>query len=370
MTNSKISVPEAVSIILMVLVAHTLVSLPRNLLNSSSSAVIINLIYVGIIVFFITSFIVKILKHFPGNDVIDVAEYLGGPVFQKIVGMIFIFYFIFSSSMLLRNFCECLKTVYYPLTSLFFILLAFIIAICIANRFDFSITAKVNLLILPIIFVSILFVFFANVKNFSFENIYPILGNGFFNTFVTGLGNIGAFGGIVFLFFIPPYLKEPKRIKKVAMISVGLSILYLLVCVSTIVFIFTFLMQVDEIMPLYSAARYIEFGAFFQRLESVLLLIWTFGMACYFSLTIHITMNIFKKLTKIKDTNPILVPFSLLMFSFAFLPPNYSVSKYLESTIYPYLVIGIGFVLSIFIFLLSYFKKRKKKENIVNESMV
>ena len=94
MTNSKISVPEAVSIILMVLVAHTLVSLPRNLLNTSSSAVIINLIYVGIIIFFITFFIVKMLKHFPGNDVIDVAEYLGGPVFQKIVGMIFIFYFI------------------------------------------------------------------------------------------------------------------------------------------------------------------------------------------------------------------------------------------------------------------------------------
>ena len=57
----------------------------------------------------------------------------------------------------------------------------------------------------------------------------PILGNGLFDTFVTGLGNLGAFGGIVFLYFIPPYLKEPKKLKKVAMLSIVLSIIYLII---------------------------------------------------------------------------------------------------------------------------------------------
>ena len=53
MDNSKISVPEAISIILIVLVAHTLVSLPKSLLNITGSATIINLLYVGIIMFFL-----------------------------------------------------------------------------------------------------------------------------------------------------------------------------------------------------------------------------------------------------------------------------------------------------------------------------
>ena len=358
MNDSRISVPEAISIVLIVLVAHTLVSLPKSLLNVTGSATIINLLYVGIIMFFLVLLIVKLFKSFAGQDIVDIANFLGGPVFQKIVGMIFIFYFIFSSSILLRNFCECLKTVYYPMTSLFFILLTFIIALCISNKFSFSVTAKINLIILPIIFVSILFIFFANNQNLSFENMTPILGNGLFDTFVTGLGNLGAFGGIVFLYFIPPYLKEPKKFKKVAMLSFGFSIIYLIICVAIILLTFTFLLKVDEIMPLYSAARYIEFGSFFQRLESILLLIWIIGMACYFSITLHITMNIFKKITNIRNSKPLLIHFALLMLSISLLPSNYSISKYLETDIYPRLVIWIGLVLNTLILLLAYLKKR------------
>ena len=369
MDNSRISVPEAISIVLIVLVAHTLVSLPKSLLNVTGSATIINLLYIGIILFFIVFFIFKLYRYFAGQDIIDISNFLGGPVFQKIVGMIFILYFVFSSSILLRNFCECLKTVYYPMTSLFFILLTFIIALCISNGFNFSVTAKINLIILPIIFVSILFIFFANNQNLSFENMTPILGNGLFDTFVTGLGNLGAFGGIVFLYFIPPYLSEPKKFKKVAMISVGLSIVYLIICVAIILLTFTFLLKVDEIMPLYSAARYIEFGSFFQRLESILLLIWIIGMVCYLSIILHIVMNIFKKITNIRDSKPLIVPFALLLLSISLLPSNYAISKYLETTIYPYLVIGIGFILSTSILILSYFKKRKSKEFIQNETM-
>lgn len=358
MNNSRISVPEAISVILIVLVAHTLVSLPKSLLNVTGSATIINLLYVGIIMFFLVLLIVKLFKSFAGQDIVDIANFIGGPVFQKIVGMIFIFYFIFSSSILLRNFCECLKTVYYPMTSLFFILLTFIIALCISNNFSFSVTTKINLIILPIIFVSILFIFFANNQNLSFENMTPILGNGLFDTFVTGLGNLGAFGGIVFLYFIPPYLKDPKKFKRIAMISIGLSIIYLIICVAIILLTFTFLLKVDEIMPLYSAARYIEFGSFFQRLESILLLIWIIGMACYFSITLHITMNIFKKITNIRNSKPLLIHFALLMLSISLLPSNYSISKYLETDIYPRLVIWIGLVLNTLILLLAYLKKR------------
>ena len=93
MSNSRISVPEAVSIVLIVLVAHTLVSLPKSLLNVTGSATLINLLYVGIIMFFLVLLMVKLFKGFAGQDIIDISNFLGGPVFQKIVGMIFIFYF-------------------------------------------------------------------------------------------------------------------------------------------------------------------------------------------------------------------------------------------------------------------------------------
>ena len=269
---------------------------------------------------------------------------------------------MFSSSILLRNFCECLKIVYYPMTSLIFIIITFIIVICITLHHRFSSIAKVNLLIIPLVIISIVFLFVANIENFSLDNIFPIFGDGLFNTFITGLGNLGAFGGITLLYFIPTYLKEKKKKKKVYLTSVILGTIYFLLCVSIILFMFISLMYTNQIMPLYSAARHIEFGNFFQRLESIFLLIWILQMVCYLSIITKLSISIFKKITNITDEKPVILVFGLLIFAISLFPKNYAISKFIENYLYHYMVIGISMVLGLSILTLAYLKKRKKKE--------
>ena len=361
MSDTKLSTIETILVILTIFVAHSIVSMPKYLLLLTNSATLINLIYIGIIIFFIAYIIYKLLKNFPGSDIVDISDYIGGKTLKNIMGSIFIFYFMTSSAILIRKFCESIKVVYYPLTNVIFIVLAFIITICITNKFEFATTAKVNLIVLPIAIFSILFLFGANVKYFQATNIFPIFGKGIFNTFVTGLGNLGAFGGISLLYFTPPFIKEPSKTKKIFLISVGLSILYIILCVGIILFMFPFLMKVGEIIPLYSVARYVEFGSFFQRLESLFLLIWILEIACYLSITTSLSLSIFKKLTNIKNTKPIVYIFALLTFSIAMFPKNYAISQFIESTIHRYFSIGITFILGISILIIGNIKKRKKK---------
>ena len=371
METSKITTAEAISIVLGIFVAYTLVALPRSMLETTKTATLINILYVGIIALFITYLIYKLIIKFPGEDIIDIAEYLGGKTLKVFISIVFIFYFLFSSSILLRNFCECLKIVYYPMTSLIFIILTFIIVICITLHHRFSSIAKVNLLIIPLVVISIVFLFVANIENFSLDNIFPIFGDGLFNTFVTGLGNLGAFGGITLLYFLPPYLKEPQKMKKVYLTSVVLGTIYFILCVSIILFMFISLMYTNQIMPLYSAARYIEFGNFFQRLESIFLLIWILQMVCYLSIIAKIAISIFKKITNIRDEKPMIFIFGLLIFAISLLPKNYAISKLIEDYIYHYMVIGISIVLGVSLLILAYLKKRKKKElNTNNEKNI
>lgn len=209
-------------------------------------------------------------------------------------------------------------------------------------------------------FGSILFLFFANFSHFSPQRIFPILGNGFFSTFVTGLGNISSFSGIVFLYFLPPLLKEPQKFKKIAITSVVLSVIYLIITVSIILFIFSYYIEIDEVMPLYSAATYIEFGAFFQRLESIFLLIWMLVFACYLGIISKFSIHIFRKITNIKDFKPIIYPVGLTMLGFALLPKNYATVKIYESDFYPYFMIGIVWIISILILLFGNLKKHIK----------
>ena len=49
MNHSKIGTFEAITLILSVIIAHTVLSLPKALLDSTNSATFINLIYVSIL---------------------------------------------------------------------------------------------------------------------------------------------------------------------------------------------------------------------------------------------------------------------------------------------------------------------------------
>ena len=360
MTNSKIGTVEAIMLILTIIVTHTILSLPREVTVATKSAAIINLIFVSVVAIVISYFIVKMLENFAGQDIIDISEFLGGKFFKTIIGIIFIFYFLVTSSILLRNFAESLKIIHYPMTNVLFILLLFVIALCSANRLAFNASLKTNLLILPLVLASMVFLFFANMNKFMPERIFPIFGDGLINTFVLGLSNISSFSGIVFLYFLPPFLKEPEKLKKIAFISIGISAVYLILCVSTLLFMFSFFITTNEITPLYNATRYIEFGSFFQRLESIFLLIWILAFACYLSIVSKFSMSIFQKLTKIETKKPLIDIFAMLILGISLLPKDYAISSNFETKIYPYLVLGIVFFLGISILILANLQKRKQ----------
>ena len=74
MIDSKISTTEAIFMIVTVIVAHTLSSLPQNLINNTKSSTIINLIYVGVIAILISYIIYRLLKNFGSEDIIDISE--------------------------------------------------------------------------------------------------------------------------------------------------------------------------------------------------------------------------------------------------------------------------------------------------------
>ena len=301
-------------------------------------------------------------KTFLGSDILDISEYLGGKTFKNILGIVFISYFVISSSILLREFCEAIKIVYYPMTNTFFVILLFIIAIAITDKLEFTATLKTNLIIVPIALFSMIFLFGSNLKNFSFNRVFPIMGTGFFNTFILGIGNIYAFSGIAFLYFLPPLLKKPENFKKVSIGACILFAIYLILTVSIILFMFSYFINTDEILPLYVVARYIEIGTFFVRLESIFLLIWMIIFACYLSIVVRFCMLIFKKITNIKQIKALSYPFAILVLSISLIPSTYASAKQYEATVYPYIILGLDYFFCILLLIFANLKRRKERK--------
>ncbi len=363
MPKSKLGTIEAIMLVLTVIVAHSVLSMPTNILSSYKSASILNVVYVSIVAIVIAYIIYRLLKNFPSMDIIDISEVVGGKVFKNIVGTIFIVYFILSASLMLRNFCESIQILYFPMTDITFIIALIVIAVCIANRFNFNATTKTNIIILPIALIGILFLFFTNINKFVPQRIFPILGEGVLNTFVLGLTNIASFGGIAYIYFLPPLLKDSTKLKKITLISIIATAIYLIFTIATLLFIFTFFTNVSEISPLYTATRYIEFGSFFQRLESVFLLIWILVFTCYLSVVLKFSMGIFQKITGISNKKALIDIFGLLILSISLIPKNLAISQSFESKVYPYLMIGIVLILGIGILIFANLAKKKQIHN-------
>ena len=164
MTSIKISTGEAVAFIITIMVAHIVLSLPNDILTKIGSSSLLNVIYVCILGCLFALLIYKLLKNFPGCDILDVCELTFGKTAKNILGVLFIIYLLFTSGILLRNFCECLRTIYYPNTDIFFVIGFFMISVVLSGILSFNGSLKANLIICPIVLMSIAFLFLANIQ--------------------------------------------------------------------------------------------------------------------------------------------------------------------------------------------------------------
>ena len=115
---------------------------------------------------------------------------------------------------------------------------------------------------------------------------------------------------------------------------------------------FSGFVETDELLPLLSAVKYIDFGAFFQKLDSAFLLIWIIVFISYLSITLKFSSNILKKLTNIKNSSLFTFVLSVGLLFAGIWAKNYAVSTFFADIVYKYsfliLVVGITFLILAF----------------------
>lgn len=364
MSEQKIGSIEAIALIITVMINHIILNLPKSIIKSTSSGAIINVIFISVVALGIVYLICQLLKNFPSFDIFDIAKFLGGKWLKTLIGILFLCYILFTASIVLRNFSETLKIIFFPRTPVMIIMLLILLSVVIVNKLSFTPIVRANLFFTPAVLFSIFFIFVANIENFTVQRALPILGNGVVTTFLSGLSNLFAFGGISYLYFIPPYLKETKDLSKVAFSSVITSGVFLLMSVSTLLLMFPLVTSSEEVTPLYFASRFIEFGRFFQRLDAIFVFIWIISMTSYLSISLYFATSIFQKITNIQSLKWTIGIFASLTFGIALLPKNLQQLSFLENTVYKYiiLILVIGISLSVLILAnIKYLISQKKK---------
>lgn len=371
MDNTKIGSLASILLIITIMVNHIMFNLPKNILLNTGSSAALNILYVSILAFFLTLFICKLFGKFPGMDILDVCDYLFGKWFKFLIGFLFIVYIISTCSVILRDFCECLKIIYFRRSEICYIIAIFIVTLAITNRFGEKAVIKTNLILMPLILISILLIGFLNAKNFIPDQIFPIFGDGLDKTFISGTSNIYSFSCILLIYFIQPLLKDFNKFKKIAITSILISAFYLLFCILCLIFMFPALTNEVEIMPIYLLSRYIEFGTFFQRIDAVFFIIWILEIGLYLNVCVMLIARIFKKITNIQSSSSIIYPICLILFGLSLIPRNMADINMFEGVYYKNIILYFVICTNILILILGNIKffisSKKHKEDILIE---
>lgn len=359
--KDKIGSIQGVVLVLIVMLNHIILSYPKCIISATSSASIINIVFITIIALIFVGFVGYVLNKFPGFDILKISKFLGGKTLKFITGALFLVYFIFILGLTMRSFCENLKIIYFQSYPTMFLLALFTFAIVLCNLLGIKSIMRGTFVIFPMLVISIVFIFFSNIPNFSFDRLLPLLGDGFFPTFFSGMSNLYVFNAIAILYFLPPYLSNYKEIKKISYLSIIFAGILLMFSVSSVLLTFPFIESVEQILPLYLVARFIEFGRFFQRLDAVFLLVWIISIISYLSFVFSLANNIFKELTNIENVNKTIYIFGLIIFAASLIPQTLENIKFLENTIYKYFTLFLVFIFSFCILFFANIKKSKSE---------
>lgn len=367
MDYCKIGKIQAIALVLIVMLNHLILNLPKNEFLLTGNSILLNTIFIILIMFAFIFILLKLFKHFEGKDILDISHFLGGRKLEILVATLFLIFFVFIAGTLLRNFSEGIKIVYFQQVPIF-VLLGLLLSIgLISNHFGVSSVIKYNTVIVALMLVNIFLVLISSVGSFVPEKIFPLLGNGINETFIEGITNIYAFSGFCFLYFMMPMLKDNKSFKKISIISIIISSLYLFLAMLTLLFSFSSVISIYELSPIYLILRATEFGRFFQRPDAIFILGWILSIMSFISVIIMFCSIIFRKTAKVKDHKVISCLFTGLIFFVALLPENLEQIRLLQNVCYRYFVLILAFVLAPLILVFANIKYKRLHKNEIRE---
>ena len=347
----KINSKEAISLTVSCSLGIAVLVSSQIIASECLSASLINTGYISLIAVALTFVVCSLYKKFIGISFLDITEFLGGKFLKVIVGIAFLLYFIFTASIVLCKTVNCLQIVYYPMTHPNYTVLLFAIAAGLACNFKNSGFMRATFIIVPIVIIAIIFIFVGNLKNFNYNNIFPIMGHGLSSTFIEGATNLFTFGGIAYLFFLPQNLKRPDKFLSVSIISTIISSILLTFVTATIILMFNKNVTSGQLFPLYIAVRYIEFGTFFQRLDSAFLLILNIAICSFLGIYANLCLDIIKEITGATDSRPISYSFALLLYACTITIESKYELEFIQNSFFKeffFSIIAIGLIVLIF----------------------
>ena len=367
-TEEKIGYHEALTLLVITLTAKIYLSFPRNmaLLGDAAGWIIVLLsgIYSLVGYFFLSS----LLRKYPGKNIIQISNQLGGPIVGKIIGVGFFLFFSAITSLYLRQFAESFILAILPRTPISILTIFFLVLLIYTVLLGIETLSRVAWLLGPYLLTALIIILFFSLPQASLNHLTPVLGPGPAPLLKYSIANLSIFAEIILLGIIAPLVRDRNKINRIGVIGLTVAIIINVGITTLATAVFNYAAIQKMIFPIFQLTRLIAYGEFIQRVEAVFVFLWFFWAGIQLGGLFYGTVTSFAQTFRIKNYRPLTFPLAVLIFTLSLIPTSMTEAVELNDYVFKPSLLGIYYVLGsiglpFLLWLISLFKKRSGGAN-------
>ena len=232
--------------------------------------------------------ITKLSLKFPGKTIIEYSQILLGPVIGRLLGLVILWFFVDTGVNITRVLGEGYVIAIMPETPIFAFMIMLAIMSCYAARSGLEVTCRLGEDVFYVLVFVLLLTYVLPYNAMRFENLRPILARGISNLVSPVVASLGYYSQYLIIGMIVPYLDKPEEATKYAVYAVLIT--GALTALAAIALVAVFGPTANSwTLPLFSLARMISLGEFFERIEAGVMAAWTLSTGIKLSLFLWAT---------------------------------------------------------------------------------
>jgi spore germination protein KB len=304
--------------------------------------------------------IYSLAKLFPQLTIIESAEVILG-FGGKVIGFLYVGFFLHRTSFLLRQFGEFLTAIPYPETPMIvFIGITALFAAYAVNQ-GIETICRVGEIVSPIILTSLILIFLMMAKDVDITTLKPFL--------ESGMGPIayGAFivaartTSVMFLPMLSPYINKPDKIKNSMLLALFILTLYFIPITITTIGVFG-LEQASKLnFPFYHLVRMVRIGQFLERIDAIFIGFWVLSMFINVAAHYYLTVLGTAQVLKLKDYRYIIAPMGTIIVVVSLIQSDNMIelSEFLSYKVFTWYALIFTFILPLILLFTAILRKKR-----------
>lgn len=353
---------ESVTLLINLICSKIFLSYTRLTVEDAGSAGWLSSIISCITAFLIFIITLKLYKRFESNDILDIAEIAGGKFLRIVMGLVISAVLFVITANVLREYSEDIKVIVLPTSPLSYVMTFLAVGMIAGCFLGIEAIVRFAAIGVPVIATGYILIILGVIPRMDYTNIFPVLGTGLDDTIVNGILRSSVFIELLAIFLLPPFLGDHKKVRSAGYITFCFSSFFLITGSLAYIMATSYPNSLEPFLPIYYMARLVNLGRFFERIESLFVVIWSLAALLYLSSNFYFMVYAFAKAVGLKYMRPLILPFIIVMFGAAFLPENLiTVLKFESSFIYKWLGIA-AFAINAVVMTVAILKGGVKKE--------